>query len=216
MKNEISSEVTKVSLSEWTEANLLNPAANVARDAYNAVVFNTVGKAANSASQALGHKDIMHRAEHAKVGEVNGVNKEMVSQALVTGVGMALVYVAAGRSMSGAIRAATGALGVEAKLAGRVGAENAAGIMKTILSDKTGQIAGAVAYDGLRDVNKGETRLGNMAGSLTAFSVYEKFNPKLGGLSIAPRIGGYALLGAGGCRFLQACGRCGFRSCHQR
>lgn len=198
MKSEFSSETSQVNLSDWTEANLLNPAANVARDAYNAVIFNTVGKVANSASQAIVDKDIMKRAEHAKVGEVSGFSKEMVSQAVVSGVGMALVYVAAGRSMSGAIRAASGALGVESKLAAGVGAEKAAAFSKTLLSDKTGQIAGSVAYDGLRDVNKGETRLGNMAGSLTAFSVYEKFNPKLGGLAMAPKIGGYALLGAGG------------------
>ncbi|HMY01956.1 MAG TPA: hypothetical protein PKA48_01325, partial [Candidatus Obscuribacter sp.] len=81
MKSEFSSETSQVNMSDWTEANLLNPAANVARDAYNAVIFNTVGKVANSASQAIVDKDIMKRAEHAKVGEVSGFSKEMVSQA---------------------------------------------------------------------------------------------------------------------------------------
>ena len=193
-----SKDVKEVGLARWTESNVVNPAANVGADAYNAVVYNTVGKLANSASQVLADKDIMKRAEHREVGEVTGMSKEMVSQAVVSGVGMAIVYVAAGRSMSGLIRAGSNAIGVEAKLAGRVGVENAASFSKTLLSDRTGQIAGSVAYDGLRDVHAGETRLGNMAGSLTAFSIYEKFNPKLGSLNLAPRLGGYALLGAGG------------------
>ena len=52
-------DVKEAGLAKWTESNIVNPAANVGADAYNAVVYNTVGKLANSASQVLADKDIM-------------------------------------------------------------------------------------------------------------------------------------------------------------
>jgi hypothetical protein len=182
----------------WTEANVVNPLSNVASDAYNALFVNTFGSFANKASQAIADKDVVKRAEHAAVGKSEGFSKETVTQAAVSGVGLALVYVASGRAASGLIRSAMSITGAEAKVAAVAGAENAAKFSRTVMSDKTGQISGAVAYDGLRDVRSGETRLGNMAGSLTAFGIYEKFNPKLANLNFGAKLAGYGVLGAGG------------------
>lgn len=176
----------------WAENNVLNPLTNVAADAYNATVYNTVGRAAN----ALAGKELVARAEHS--ASAKGGSGELVTQAVVAGVGTALVYVAAGRTAGGMMRLAEGAIGAEAKLAEKLGAERAASVVKTALSDRTSQIVGAAAYDGLRDTHKGETHLGNMAGSLTAFSIYEKFNPAMKGLAFAPQMLGHAGLGAFG------------------
>ncbi len=182
----------------WVEGNVINPLANTAADAYNALFYNTIGKAANTASQAIADKDLIGRAERKKVAETEGLSKETVMQVAATGVGMALVYVAAGKSVGGIIRLGERALAGESKLASVMGAEKAAAVTKTMVGDKASQILGATAYDGLRDLNKGESHLGNMAGSLVAFGMYEKFNPKLAALSLGSKIGGYALLGSTG------------------
>lgn len=182
----------------WTEANVINPIANTAADAYNALIYNTFGKAANAASQAIADKDIVSRAGHSKVGATDGLSKESATQAVVAGVGLAAVYVVSGRTASGLLRMAERGLAVEARTAPVIGTQNAAGLVRTMTSDKTGQIVGAVSYDGLRDLKAGETRLGNMAGSLTAFSIYEKFNPKLAPLAFGNKMLGHAAVGAAG------------------
>jgi len=51
-------------------------------------------------------------------------------------------------------------------------------------SEQFAQIGGAAAYDALRDVRPGETKLGNVAGSIAGFGTFEAGNYAIKGLSL--------------------------------
>lgn len=192
MNNETAPEAVKPQ--SWMEGNVLHPLANTAADAYNAVIYNTVGKAVNKVAD----KEVMSKAGHYKTEETEGLTKETVTQAVTTGVGLAITYAAAGRSAGGILRAGARFVGLESKLGAVTSVETAASLTKTVMSDKTAQLAGAVAFDGLRDTKAGETHMGNMAGTFVGFSIYNRFNPALDKLAPSAKILGHAALGAGG------------------
>lgn len=173
----------------WAKDNLLKPSWNMGVSAYN-----TVGNVVNG----LSGKEVLAKATLAEMTPAEFGSKEYIAQTLSTGLSAAVVYGLAGKLAGGLLRAGGSALAVETRLASLVGPANSARAYGLGISEKTSQIIGAVAYDGLRDVHHGETRTGNMAGSLTGFLLFEHFNPKTAKLSFLPRLGTQALIGSGG------------------
>lgn len=103
------------------------------------------------------------QVHHAKVGTVDWMTQNLSSAA-----GAIIPYVLAGKAMGAGMR------GVGAKL----GAEGAVG--RALASDRGALILGAGAYDFTKAPNAGETRVGNALGTMTAFTVFEVGNAKLG------------------------------------
>lgn len=103
------------------------------------------------------------QVHHAKVGTVDWMTQNLSSAA-----GAIIPYVAAGKAMGAGMR------GVGAKL----GAEGAVG--RVFASESTAMVLGAGAYDFTKAPNLGESRLGNALGTMTAFTVFEAGNAKLG------------------------------------
>lgn len=118
-------------------------------------VYNTFASENNKAE--------IPQVHHAQVGTVDWMTQNVSSAA-----GAILPYVLAGKAMGAGMR------GVGAKL----GAEGALG--RALASDRGALVLGAGAYDFTKAPNLGETRVGNAIGTMTAFTVFEVGNSKLG------------------------------------
>jgi hypothetical protein len=192
----------KETLVSWTEHNVVNPAWNSGATAYNAVA-NVV----NFASQTVSSQDLLSKARLAEIQPGEFLSKEYIAQNLTSGLTAAITYGLAGKLTGGLMRAAGNTLVVETRLATAFGPQSAATTMSFLTRDKTSQILGAVAYDGLRDVHQGETRLGNMAGSLVGFSIFEHYNAQVAKLPLASRLQQQSLIGGTGAtaQYLTSC-----------
>lgn len=141
----------------WLATNVLHPLANSAAvEPYNAVVRaadNLAGKA------VLPHVDLLSTGGKDQVGAV---------QAVASGLGSLLPYIAAARVAAVPLRGAAGAVD---RLAAQ-GVERGSAA-KFLASESTATVAGGALWGGARDPGKGETRLGNAVGSAVGFASFE-------------------------------------------
>ncbi len=112
---------------------------------------------------ADGRKADLPQVNHAEVGSIDWMTQNFSSAA-----GAIVPYVLAGKAMGAGMREAGARLGAEGAL-GRV-----------LASERAALVLGAGAYDFTKAPNVGETRVGNAIGSMTAFTVFEVGNARLG------------------------------------
>ena len=175
----------------WLKNNLLNPIWNSGAEAYN-----TTSNVINYLPDKLAHKQLLSKASLVPVKQTNWL--DCATQSIASGLTGALVYGAAGKLAGGVMRACATSLRLEGACAAIAGEHKAARAYQLLTCDSSTQVLGAVAYDGLRDLHGGETRLGNMVGSAAAFSLFETFNPRVRNMALLPRLPRQAFIGAGG------------------
>lgn len=137
---------------KFLEMNVVNPLVN------HAVIepYNTVASLAKAETK----KQVLPEAKLFEVPRAEFLSTAWCSQTVSSGVGMILPYALAGKAVGGTMRtfgASIGAEGVTARLLKNEGLAN---------------VCGAALYDGLRPLREGESRLGNVAGGVAAFTVF--------------------------------------------
>lgn len=143
-------------MGQGIENDLIKPLVN------SAIVepVNTVSQTLNRASEALTGQKLL--------GEVRGFEYEPAApysagwftQNMASGLGALVPYTIAGKAAGGALRGA----GARLEVSGATAA--------LLKSEKVAFMSGAFAYDGLRPVREGETRLGNAFGGAAGFYVF--------------------------------------------
>src|SRR6185437_5821706 len=130
------------------ENDALKPFANSALiDSYNALANGV-----NLVTSHTGMGEAMTQKERWEVKDAKAYTGEWAVQTAFRGLGSLVPYTIAGTAVGGGMRALGASLGVE-------------GTAAAVLKDQTLAYAGGAAlYDGSRNVNPGETRLGNMLG----------------------------------------------------
>lgn len=138
----------------WVNENIIAPAKNVGATAVNAAA-NVINYAR---PDTVGKLDLV--PQHSAS---TGSSDWLVQTASMTAASL-ITYTGYGRVAGAGLRA----LGAVAGLEGR---------MAALAADKTvAQIAGAALLDGTRDVQDGETRLGNILGSTSTFAGFSILN----------------------------------------
>lgn len=143
------------SLSEplkFLEKNVVNPLVNhAALEPYNTIA---------SLAKAETKNQVLPEAELLDVPRAEFLSSAWCSQTVSSGVGMILPYALAGKAVGGSLRtfgATIGAEGLTARLLKNEGIAN---------------VCGAALYDGFRPLREGESRFGNVAGGVAAFTVF--------------------------------------------
>ncbi|MBY0552301.1 MAG: hypothetical protein K2W95_33790 [Candidatus Obscuribacterales bacterium] len=137
---------------KFLEKNVVNPLVN------HAVLepYNTVASLANAET----NNQVLPEAKLLDVPRAEFLSSAWCSQTVSSGVGMILPYAVAGKAVGGSLRtfgSTIGAEGVTARLLKNEGLAN---------------VCGAALYDGFRPLREGESRLGNVAGGVAAFTVF--------------------------------------------
>lgn len=168
---------------DWAYKNVLNPALNAG--AIESI--NALGNVINKASRTVSGSDIAGKVGHMEVPASEFLSPTWLVQSVSSGLGMAVPYLLAGKLAGGALRTAGASFGAEGATA------------KFLQSQATASIAGAAAFDFVRDTRVNETHTGNALAGAAAFGVFE-FGNRLAGNSLtgASKILARALTGAGG------------------
>jgi hypothetical protein len=109
-----------------------------------------------------------HKVAQAYVPQAKTLSGEWAIHSLASASGAVLTYAAVGKAAHVGLGAISNAAGLEGTAA------------KVLTSATTAQIVGAGLFDFAKCPNPGETRLGNMAGSIAAFGVFGAGNEMLG------------------------------------
>lgn len=153
---------------EFAQKNILNPIVNHAL----LEPFNTVASLVEQEKGAL-------QVPLLSVPREAFLTPAWAVQTVSSGVGAVLPYAIAGKAVNGSLRF----------IGARCGADGAtAAILK---NEAISNVAGAALYDGFRPLREGESRIGNIAGGVVAFSAFgvaNHFGRNLtGGWQIAAR-----------------------------
>ncbi len=165
----------------WVGEHVLNPAYN----AGVATPYNALANAVNLASEQVAGTRILGKAElKARHEEAKLLSPEWFAENAAGGLAAVVPYVVAGKLAGAGLFKTGSVLGFE----GKTGAFFA--------SRTTAAISGAVMLDGFRDVNRGETRVGNMISGATAFGIFAVANPFTADLSKWKKVGARFAIGA--------------------
>ncbi len=158
-------------------------AENVGKPMYNSGVVNTANVVANFVNGVTRH-DLIGKLKPYELSAPDGMG-ESVTRTVAGGVAGVLPYAIAGKAANFGLRSLGGNLtGTMARIAA---------------SETTGYVLGAGIVDGLRDVNPGETRLGNIGSGMVAFGILGAGNHMTRDWSVAQRmLVGYPVVGAVG------------------
>lgn len=166
--------------SSWIADTLLKPS----YDAGVVTPYNAVANVINGTNHTLGGDNVLPKLELANYKQASTLSTDWVVQNAVSGLIAAIPYVVAGKAAGIGLRGGGTMLNLEGKSA------------KFLASDVTAQITGAAMYDGMRDVNDGETRRGNVLAGATMFGVYAGLNPLTREMGILGRVGSRIGIGA--------------------
>ncbi len=162
----------------WTEKNVVAPFVNsVAIEPFNATVVNV----ANLVGQPFGkHFDAL------KKFDVNAhpTGAESTVNMISGGLGTAFVYAAAIKLTGSGLNRAAASLGEESAISG------------FSRNPLTAQIAGPTLYDGMRNPQNGESRIGNMIATGTAFGAFGLGGRLVSDMSAVPLFAARAGIGA--------------------
>lgn len=143
----------------------------------------TVAQTINRASEAVGVGKLFAEPAELKYEPAAPYTAAWFTQSMAGGLGALIPYTVAGKLAGGAMRSA----GARLELAGATGA-----LMR---SEKAAFMAGAFAYDGLRPLHEGETRLGNAVGGAAGFYVFGVGNEWSAAFTPAGRLAARAAAG---------------------
>ncbi|MFA6212788.1 MAG: CCA tRNA nucleotidyltransferase [Candidatus Obscuribacterales bacterium] len=121
---------------------------------------NTVIGGVNAVSQ----RQLIGKFEHMQVANAEFLSGGWLVQTVSGGIGSLVPYVIAGKAAGSALRATGSHLAVEGLAA------------KAMQSSATASVVGAFAYDTVREVRPGESRLGNGLAGAAGFGVFEAGN----------------------------------------
>lgn len=107
---------------------------------------------------------LIGKFEHMEVAPAEFLSAGWLVQTVSGGIGSLVPYVIAGKAAGSALRATGSSLAVEGFAA------------KAMQSSSTASVLGAFAYDTVREVRPGESRLGNGLAGAAGFSVFEAGN----------------------------------------
>lgn len=124
-----------------------------------------------------------NKIEPAYVAPAKTLSSDWAVQSLASAGGAILTYTLVGKAAGFGLN----------KLGTELGVQGAAA--RFLASDSTAQIMGAAAFDFAKAPNPGETRLGNAAGSVAAFSLFSIGNNMLGRSRAIAESGLYSGLG---------------------
>ncbi len=147
---------------------------NVVAPAVNAGLLepaNTVISGVNGAYSFVSGKDshtkeapLIGKFEHMQVAPAEFLSAGWLAQTVSGGLGSLVPYVIAGKAAGSALRATGSHLALEGFAA------------KAMQSSSTASVLGAFAYDTVREVRPGESRLGNGVAGAAGFGVFEAGN----------------------------------------
>lgn len=166
----------------WVGEHVINPAYNSGI----ATPYNAFANAVNLASEQVHGKGVLPKAEmRARTSETKMLTAEWIAENASSGLGAVLPYVVAGKAAGCALFRTGAFLGLEGRYAAIVG------------SPITASITGAVMLDAFRDVHQGETRIGNVLSSATAFGIFAVANPLTKDMTNVKKIASRFAIGAG-------------------
>lgn len=161
---------------EWARKNALNPF-------LNGLLLEPVQAAeqiVNAGAHACGSKDLLPKVELLEVDKAEPGSAEFWVQNISSGLSFVIPYAGAGKLASVGLRCTATALKLEsaaAKLgAGKQVMNAALKAEQMLLSKPAANILGGVAYDGLKDLQEGQSRAGNMGRSAAQFGTFESMN----------------------------------------
>ena len=108
------------------------------------------------------------KVEPAYVAPAKTLSSDWAVQSLSSAAGAVLTYTVVGKAAGFGLNKLGSSLGLQG------------GAARFLASETTAQIVGAAAFDFAKAPNPGETRLGNMAGSIAAFGTFAAGNRLLG------------------------------------
>lgn len=137
---------------KFLEKNVVNPLVN------HAVLepYNTLA----SLAKAETNSQVLPEAKLLDVPRAEFLSSAWCSQTVSSGVGMILPYALAGKTVGGSLRTFGSTIGAEGLTA------------RLLKNEGIANVCGAALYDGFRPLREGESRLGNVAGGVAAFSVF--------------------------------------------
>lgn len=159
-------------------AGLLEPANTVisgVNGAYRLATGNDSEARVSKAKDAQG-SDLIGKFEHMQVAPAEFLSAGWLVQTVSGGLGSLVPYVIAGKAAGSALRASGSHLAVEGFAA------------KAMQSSSTASVLGAFAYDTVREVRPGESRLGNGLAGAAGFGVFEAGNMLASNSGLAGRL----------------------------
>ncbi|MBX9877013.1 MAG: hypothetical protein K2Y22_01005 [Candidatus Obscuribacterales bacterium] len=185
----------------WADNSTVKAMAQALSEPFNSFVARPAELIAEKVS---GNKTDLHW--HVEKNESELFSRQWLTDNIASGITMAGLYSLSDRLAAKPLRLISCGAGSVAQLlkARPLACQITTGLEKVLISKQASLIAGAGAYDGLRETREGETRQGNFAGTAAGFTVFEAGNYfcKLGPGSLA-NIASYGLRraligGAGG------------------
>ncbi len=144
-------------------AGLLEPA-NTAISGVNGAYSFVSGKASHTRDGHTKEAPLIGKFEHMQVAPAEFLSAGWLAQTVSGGLGSLVPYVIAGKAAGSALRATGSHLALEGVAA------------KVMQSSSTASVLGAFAYDTVREVRPGESRLGNGVAGAVGFGVFEAGN----------------------------------------
>lgn len=190
---------------DWVRKNAVNPFLN----GLLVEPAQAAGQIVNGAARACGGRDVLPKVELLEVDKAEIGSTEFWVQNISSGLSFVIPYAGASRIAGAGLRCTAMALRLEstaAKLgAGKQLMNTALRAEQILVSKQTANIAGSVAYDGLKDLHEGQSRAGNMGRSAVQFGTFEtmnaatKFIPQSGAYgAVLKHVVAPALIGATG------------------
>lgn len=166
---------------KWILNHVLEPA-------YNSGVvtpYNAFANAVNSATELVNGSKALPKLELvAREKEAKTCSPEWFAENASSGLAAVVPYLLAGKAAGFSLYRLGNAASLES------------GLAQVCASKTTHAVVGAMAFDGFRDVQKGETRLGNVLSGATAFGIFYAGNPLIKDLSPSLRVASRFALGA--------------------
>lgn len=156
----------------WLVDNVVAPAVN----AGGVEFWNTAAGVVNGGAHLVGGGDLLPKCELMSVQKADFGGGAWLAQTLSGGLAGLVPYVIAGKATGAVMRSSGQALELEGMSA------------RFMASERSAQILGAGLYDGLKEPQEGQTRLGNAMGSMVGFSVFELGNGMMHGLPVSKSI----------------------------
>lgn len=135
---------------DWFRDNVIAPA----YDAGIVQPYNAIANVVNSPVQAIGQEAALPKLKPMELAPAAMLSPEWAAQNISAGLAMAVVFTGIGRVTRTIGSAALGAN----------------------LTPSASMIIGGTAFEGIRDLRPGETRLGNMLGGATMLATFEAGN----------------------------------------
>lgn len=144
-------------------AGLLEPA-NTVISGVNGAYSLLAGKDSHTIDPHAKDSGLVGKFEHMQVAPAEFLSGGWLVQTVSGGLGSLVPYLIAGKAAGSALRATGSSLAVEGFAA------------KAMQSSSTASVLGAFAYDTVREVRPGESRLGNGLAGAAGFGVFEAGN----------------------------------------